>query len=92
MSAGVCKTPCSLTDCMRCSAERLPKDIVDVQLKADFTKDLYSPQSNFLYEPLYLYTVMIGLLYKATPLVASIDLQVLLRQRPYLMNSPLVSV
>jgi hypothetical protein len=47
MSADVCKTPCSLTDCMRCRAERLPKDIVDVQLKADFTKDLYSPRATF---------------------------------------------
>ena len=66
---------------MRCRAERLPKDIVDVQLKADFTKDLYSPQSNFLYEPLYLYIIMIGLLYKATLMVVSIGLQVLLRLR-----------
>jgi len=33
-----------------------------------------------------LYSVMIGLLYKATPMVASIDLQVLLRLRPYPMR------
>ena len=42
MSAAVCTTPCSLTDCMRCSAERLPKDMVAVQLNACFTMDLYS--------------------------------------------------
>ncbi len=31
----------------------------------------------------YYYEVLIGLLYKATPEVASINLQVLLRLRPY---------
>ncbi len=33
-----------------------------------------------------LYLVMIGPLYKPTPMVASIDLQVLLRLRPYPMR------
>ncbi len=47
---------------------------------------MFVRQETFKYSYFLMYIVMIGLLYKATSMVAGIDLQVLLRLRPHSMR------